>query len=117
MIHPTAIIDPKAEVDSSCEVGPYAIIDANVRVAAGCGIGPHVHLTGHTDIGANNRFYTGCVIGEAPQDLKYKNQPTRLRIGEGNAIREHVTIHRSAKLDEDTVIGAINFLMAHCHVG
>ena len=117
MIHPTAIIDSKAEVDSSCRVGPYAIIDGGVRVASGCEIGPQVHLTGRTDIGPNNRFYTGCVIGEAPQDLKYKNDPTRLRIGEGNVFREHVTIHRSAKLEEDTVIGSNNFLMAHCHVG
>jgi UDP-N-acetylglucosamine acyltransferase len=117
MIHPTAIIDPKAEVDSTCEVGPYAIIDANVRVASGCKIGPHVHLTGHTEIGANNRFYTGCVVGEAPQDLKYKNEPTRLRIAEGYVFREHVTVHRSAKLEEDTVVGSNNFFMAHCHVG
>jgi UDP-N-acetylglucosamine acyltransferase len=117
MIHPTAIIDPKAEVDSTCEVGPYVVIDANVRVARGCWLGPQVHLTGHTEIEANNRFYTGCVIGEAPQDLKYKNQPTRLRIGEGNVFREHVTIHRSAKIEEDTVLGSGNFLMAHCHVG
>jgi UDP-N-acetylglucosamine acyltransferase len=117
MIHPTAIIHPKAELDSSCEVGPYAVIDANVRAAAGCTIGPHVHLTGHTEIGPNNHFYTGCVIGEAPQDLKYKNEPTRLRIAAGNIFREHVTVHRSAKLDEDTVIGSHNFLMAHCHIG
>jgi UDP-N-acetylglucosamine acyltransferase len=117
MIHPTAIIDPKAQIGSNCRIGPYAVIDANVRVGANCEIGPHVHLTGHTEIGANNRFYTGCVIGEAPQDLKYKNEPTRLRIGADNVFREHVTIHRSAKLEEDTVIGSSNFLMANCHVG
>lgn len=117
MIHPTAIIDPKAEVDPSCDIAPYAVIDSHVRLSAGCKVGPHVHLTGHTEIGANNRFYTGCVIGEAPQDLKYKDQPTRVRIGEGNVFREHVTVHRSAKLDEDTTIGSNNFLMANCHVG
>jgi UDP-N-acetylglucosamine acyltransferase len=117
MIHPTAIIDPAAEVDASCEVGPYAVLDAHVRVGAGCRIGPHVHLTGHTVIGANNRFYSGCVIGEAPQDLRYREEPTRLRIGDGNVFREHVTVHRSAKLTEDTVIGSENFLMAHSHVG
>ncbi|MGZ5544575.1 MAG: acyl-ACP--UDP-N-acetylglucosamine O-acyltransferase [Limisphaerales bacterium] len=117
MIHPTAIIHPNALVDPSCEVGPYVVIDSNVRVGPRCKIGPHVHLTGHTDIGADNRFYTGCVIGEAPQDLKYRDQPTRLRIGASNVFREHVTIHRSAKLEEDTVIGSNNFLMANCHVG
>jgi len=117
MVHPTAIIAPGAEIDPSCEVGPYSIIDENVRLGARCIVGPHVHLTGHTEIGANNRFYTGCVIGEAPQDLKYKNDATRLRIGDGNVFREHVTIHRSNKLEEDTVIGSNNFLMAHSHVG
>lgn len=117
MIHPTAIVDPKAEVDSTCRVKPYAVIDANVKVGANCEVGPHVHLTGHTEIGANNRFYTGCVIGEAPQDLKYKNDPTRVRIGANNVFREHVTIHRSAKMEEDTVVGSNNFLMANSHVG
>lgn len=117
MIHPTAIIDPGAQVDSTCIIGPYAIIDANVRLGSHCNVGAYVHLTGHTEIAANNRFYTGCVIGEAPQDLKYKDEPTRLRIGEGNVFREHVTVHRSAKLAEDTVIGANNFLMAHSHIG
>jgi UDP-N-acetylglucosamine acyltransferase len=76
-----------------------------------------VHLTGHTQIGANNVFHAGCVIGDAPQDLKYKDEPTRLSIGEGNVFREHVTIHRSAKLFEETQIGSNNFLMANSHVG
>jgi UDP-N-acetylglucosamine acyltransferase len=117
MIHPTAIIAPGAQVDPSCELGPYAVVDGNVTLGAGCRVGPHVHLTGHTEIGANNVFHTGCVIGDAPQDLKYKGEPTRLRIGDGNVFREHVTVHRSAKLTEDTVIGSGNYLMAHCHVG
>jgi UDP-N-acetylglucosamine acyltransferase len=117
MIHPTAIIASGAQVDSSCEVGPYAIIDAHVRLGANCQVGPHVHLTGHTEIGEGNRFYTGCVIGEAPQDLKYQDTPTQLRIGSGNIFREHVTVHRSNKLEEDTVVGSNNFLMAHSHIG
>lgn len=117
MIHPSAIIDPKAEIDSSCQIGAYAVIDSNVRLGAACVIGPHVHLTGDAEIGSNNRFFTGCVIGEAPQDLKYKNEPTRVRIGDSNVFREHVTVHRSAKVGEHTVIGSNNFLMAHCHVG
>ena len=117
MIHPTAIIDPAAEVDPSCEIGPYAIIDANVRLGPDCRVGPHAHLTGLTEIGPNNRFYTGCVIGEAPQDLKYRDEPTRLQIGSDNVFREFVTVHRSAKLFENTVIGSNNFLMANSHVG
>jgi UDP-N-acetylglucosamine acyltransferase len=116
MIHPTAIIHPKAKLDSTVRVGPYAIIDESVEVGAGCVIGPHVYLTGLATIGANNHFFFGCVIGEAPQDLKYKGEPTRLRIGADNVFREHTTVHRSNKTAEDTVIGSGNFLMANSHV-
>lgn len=117
MIHPTAIIHPKARLDASVSVGPYAVIDEHVILGPGCRVGPHVHLTGHTTIGADNVFHTGCVIGDAPQDLKYADTPTRLRIGERNVFREHVTVHRANCLEEDTVVGSHNFLMAHCHVG
>ncbi|GDY20642.1 acyl-[acyl-carrier-protein]--UDP-N-acetylglucosamine O-acyltransferase [Verrucomicrobiota bacterium] len=117
LIHPTAIIHPEAQIHPSVSVGPYAVIDAAVTVGADCRVGPQVHLTGHTTIGAGNQFHTGCVIGDAPQDLKYHGEPTRLRIGSGNVFREHVSVHRSNKLAEDTVIGSHNFLMAHSHVG
>jgi UDP-N-acetylglucosamine acyltransferase len=117
MIHPTAIIHPKAQLDSSVQVGPYSVIDAFVSLGANCQVGPHVHLTGVTTIGANNQFHAGCVIGDAPQDLKYHGEPTKLRIGDNNVFREHATVHRSNKLAEDTVIGSNNFLMAHTHVG
>jgi UDP-N-acetylglucosamine acyltransferase len=117
MIHPTAVIHPKARLDSTVVVGPYAVIDEHATVGPQCIVGPHVHLTGHTTIGAHNRFHAGCVIGDAPQDLKYKGEPTRLRIGDHNVFREHVTVHRSNKLEEDTVIGSHNFLMQHSHVG
>jgi UDP-N-acetylglucosamine acyltransferase len=116
MIHPTAIIHPKAKLDSSVRVGPYAVIDEGVELGANCVIGPHVYLTGLAKIGAGNTFHAGCVIGDAPQDLKYKNEPTGLRIGEKNVFREHVTIHRSTKTAEETVIGSRNFLMQHSHV-
>jgi UDP-N-acetylglucosamine acyltransferase len=117
MIHRTAIIHPNAQLDPTVIVGPYAVIDEHVVVGAHCRIGPHVHLTGHTTIGADNRFHTGCVIGDAPQDLKYKDGPTRLRIGDHNVFREHVTVHRSNSEAEDTALGSHNFLMAHSHVG
>ena len=117
MIHPTAVIDPKAELHETVQVGPYAVIDANVRVGAGCRIGPHAHLTGHTVVGLNNIIHTGAVIGDAPQDLKFDGEHTRLRLGDDNVIREHVTLHRSNMPDEDTVIGSGNFFMAHSHVG
>ncbi len=117
MIHPTAVIHPAAQLSEGCSVGPYAIIDANVTLGPGCVVGPHVHITGHTSIGARNRFHSGAVIGDAPQDFKYAGQPTRLVIGDENLFREHVTIHRSNRLDEDTEIGNGNMFMAGCHVG
>lgn len=116
MIHPTAIIHPKARLAPTVRVGPYAVIDAGVELGADCIVGPQVHLTGETTVGARNRFHAGCVIGDAPQDLKYNDEPTRLRIGDGNVFREHVTVHRSNKVSEDTVIGSHNFFMAGAHV-
>ena len=80
-------------------------------------VGPQVYLTGIITMGSHNQFHAGCVIGDAPQDLKYKGEPTRVRIGSHNVFREHVTVHRSSKLAEDTVIGSHNFLMANSHVG
>ena len=117
MIHPTALIHPQAQLDATVSVGAYAVVDEHVIVGPNCEIGPHVYLTGRTTIGWNNRFHAGCVIGDAPQDVKYKHEPTRLVIGDNNIFREHVTVHRSNKTDEDTVIGSNCFLMAHCHVG
>jgi UDP-N-acetylglucosamine acyltransferase len=117
VIHPTAVIHPKAKIDSTVSVGPYAIIDAAVELGSHCVVGPHVYLTGNTIAGARNQFFAGAVIGEAPQDLKYRGAPTVLRIGEGNVFREHVTVHRSTKVDEETLVGSNNFLMAHSHVG
>lgn len=116
MIHPTALIHPQAHLDSTVRVGPYAVIDDGVVIGPHCVIGPYAYLTGQTTIGAHNRFHAGCVIGDAPQDLKYRDEPTRLRIGDHNVFREQVTVHRSAKLAEDTVIGSHNFLMHHSHV-
>ncbi|HEX4120531.1 MAG TPA: acyl-ACP--UDP-N-acetylglucosamine O-acyltransferase [Verrucomicrobiae bacterium] len=117
MIHPTAVLNPKAQIDSTVQIGPYAVVDGDVSIGAGCRIGPHVYITGHTTIGANNRFHAGCVIGDAPQDVKYKDEPTRLVIGASNLFREGATVHRSAVPDEATTIGSDNFLMVNCHVG
>jgi UDP-N-acetylglucosamine acyltransferase len=117
MIHPTAIVHPGAQLDASVEVGPYAVIDGEVSIGPDCRLGPYVYLTGQTTIGRGNRFYAGCVIGEAPQDVKYKDEPARLEIGEHNLFREGFTAHRSAKAGEATVIGSHNFLMVNAHVG
>src|SRR4051812_46924370 len=105
MIHQTAVIHPRALIDSTVVIGPYVVIDEGVAIGAKCRIGPYVHITGHTSIGPGNQIHTGAVLGDAPQDLKYQGQPTRLRIGADNVIREHVTIHRSTKVDEETTIG------------
>jgi UDP-N-acetylglucosamine acyltransferase len=117
VIHPSAIIYPGAKLHPDVRVGPFVVIDANVTLGPGCVLEPHVYLTGSTTIGANNRFFAGCVIGGAPQDLKYKGEPTGVRIGEGNVFREHVTVHRSAVEGKETVLGSHNFLMANSHVG
>jgi len=116
MIHPTAIIHPKAEVDPTARIGPFAVIDEGVVLGPSCIVGPHVYITGLTTIGSNNRFHAGAVIGNAPQDLKYKGEPTSLRIGSDNTFREHVTVNRSTHPGDSTVIGSNNLLMAGCHV-
>ncbi len=116
MIHATAIIHSQAKLGANVRVGPYAVIDATVEVGADCVIGPHVYLTGVTQIGSGNQFHAGCVIGDAPQDLKYQGAPTRVVIGDQNVFREHVTVHRSAKTTSATVIGSHNFFMASAHI-
>ncbi len=117
MIHPTAIIHPKAQLDPTVLVGPYAVIDEGVTLGPQCVVGPHTHLTGLLIAGTGNHFHTGCALGGPPQDLKYKDAPTRLRIGDHNVFREHFTAHRSNKPEEDTLIGSHNYLMANSHVG
>jgi len=116
MVHATAVIHPKARIAAGVEIGPYAVIDENVEIETGCEIGPHVYLTGATIIGTNNRIHAGAVIGDLPQDLRFKGGETKVVIGNDNVIREHVTIHRSNKMEEFTQIGSNNLLMAHCHI-
>ena len=116
MIHSTAIIHPQARLGDGVQVGPYAVVDAGVEVGPDCLIGPHVYLTGQTRIGRGNKFHAGCVIGDAPQDLKYRDEPTGVEIGDNNVFREHATVHRSTKVGEITVIGSHNFIMANAHV-
>jgi UDP-N-acetylglucosamine acyltransferase len=117
MIHPTAVIDPSARIGVNVKIGPYVVIDAKVVVGDGCEIGPHVYLTGGSELGKNNRVHAGAVIGDLPQDLRFKGEETKVLIGDGNVIREHVTIHRSNKPEEETRIGSNNLFMANSHVG
>jgi len=117
VIHPTAIVHPKAELDSTIRVGPYAVIDGGVKLGANCIVGPHAYLTGLTTIGSHNRFHASCVIGDEPVEVKYKGEPTRLRIGDHNRFREHVTVNCSSTPEGETVVGSHNFLTPHRHVG
>ncbi|MCG6943326.1 MAG: acyl-ACP--UDP-N-acetylglucosamine O-acyltransferase [Thiohalocapsa sp.] len=117
MIHPSAIIDPAADLAADVEVGPYAIIGAGVRIGAGCSIGPHVVLRGPTTIGPATRIFQFASIGEDPQDKKYAGEATSLVIGARNVIREYATVHRGTAQDRgETRIGDDNLLMAYTHV-
>ena len=109
MIHKTAIIHPKAKLDTTVQVGAYSVIDEGVEIGAHCVVGPHTYFTGNAKIGSHNQFHAGCVIGDAPQDTKYKGEPTRLRIGDHNIFREHFTAHRSTTMEGETVIGSHNW--------
>src|SRR5687767_13230296 len=82
MIHPTAVIHPNARIAVGVKVGPYAVIDEHVTVAEGCEIGPHVYLTGWTELGKNNRIHAGAVLGDLPQDLRFRGEPTKVIVGE-----------------------------------
>ena len=116
-IHPTAVIDPAAELDSSVEVGPYAVIGPHVCIGAGSKVGAHVVLEGPTTLGENNRLYPFCSVGAAPQDKKYAGEDTALEIGNGNTIRECVTINRGTVQDGGiTRVGDDNWIMAYVHI-
>src|SRR5688572_15903091 len=98
-IHPTAVIDPAAQIADDVSVGPFAVIGANVRIGAGTSVGAHCVIDGHTTIGCDNRLFQFASIGAAPQDKKYAGEPTRLVIGDGNTIREFVTINTGTVQD------------------
>lgn len=117
-IHPTAIIAADAELASDIEVGAYTIIGPGVTIAAGTWIGPHVVVDGPTSIGRENRIFQFASIGAAPQDLKYRGEPTRLEIGDRNSFRENCTINRGTTKDQlVTRIGSDNLFMTGSHVG
>jgi UDP-N-acetylglucosamine acyltransferase len=117
MIDPRADIHPSAEIDSSAHIGPFSVIGANVRIGANTWIGPHVVIQGPTDIGRDNRIFQFASVGEAPQDLSYRGEPTRLVIGDRNVIRESATISRGTEKGHgETVIGHDNLIMAYVHI-
>jgi UDP-N-acetylglucosamine acyltransferase len=117
-IHPSAVVAEGAVVPDSCTVGPFSTVGPNVVLGEDCVLVSHVVIDGHTRIGARNTFYPFCSVGVAPQDLKYKGEPTETEIGDDNTIRENVTISRgTAKGGGITRLGSGNLLMAYVHIG
>lgn len=115
-IHPTAIVDPKAEVDPTADIGPYVIIEGPVKIGAGTRVYPHAFLTAWTEIGAGCQIHPGAVIGHAPQDLAYGGDETYCRIGDETIVREGASIHRGTDPGSETVVGRRCFIMANAHV-
>lgn len=117
MIHPTAVVDPSAQLDENVEVGAYTIIGADVAIGRGTRIGPHALVRGPTEIGRDNRVFQFASVGEDPQDKKYGGERTRLTIGDRNVVRESATIHRGTVQGcGETRIGNDNLFMAYSHV-
>jgi UDP-N-acetylglucosamine acyltransferase len=116
-IHQTAVVDPKARIPGSCEIGPYCVVGANVEMGENCRLISHVVLEGPTRLGSNNRIFPFASIGMGPQDLSFKGEPTRLEIGNDNEIREFVTIHRgTTKGGGLTKVGSHSLIMAYSHI-
>jgi UDP-N-acetylglucosamine acyltransferase len=116
-IHPTAVVDPAAAIAEDVEIGPYAVVGPHVEIGKGSRIGPHCVVTGHTRLGGNNTIYQFASIGEAPQDKKYRGEPTRLEIGDNNTIREFCTLNCGTVQDVGvTRIGNDNWIMAYVHI-
>ncbi|SDU62811.1 acyl-ACP--UDP-N-acetylglucosamine O-acyltransferase [Desulfobacula phenolica] len=117
MIHPTAIVDPLAEIDSNVTIGPYALIKSDVHIGSGTTIGPYTTIEQYTTIGENCRIFQYASVGGAPQDLKFHGEKTHLKIGRGTIIREFVTINRGTESGGGiTEVGEENYLMAYTHI-
>ncbi|MGE4581388.1 MAG: acyl-ACP--UDP-N-acetylglucosamine O-acyltransferase [Synechococcus sp.] len=116
-IHPQAVVDAKAELAAGVVVGPGAVVGPDVVIGANTWIGPNAVLDGRLRLGRDNRVFPGACLGLEPQDLKYRGAPTEVVIGDGNTIRECVTINRATAEGERTVVGDHNLLMAYCHLG
>jgi UDP-N-acetylglucosamine acyltransferase len=118
LIHPTAVIDPEAELASDVRVGPYAVIEGPVHIGPRCVIEGHACLSGPMTMGSDNFVGHGAVLGKAPQHKGYRGEPTTLTVGDGNVFREFVTIHRgTVQGNGETRIGNLNLFMVGSHVG
>jgi UDP-N-acetylglucosamine acyltransferase len=117
MIHPTAVISKSAEIADDAEIGPYVVVGDDVVIGSGNRIHSHTVINGPTVIGKDNRIYQFASIGDDPQDKKYRDEPTRLEIGDRNTIREYCTISRGTVDDEGiTSLGDDNWIMAYVHI-
>lgn len=116
-IHPTALVDSKAEIGPDVEIGPFCIIEGNVRIDAGCRLLHSVYVTGWTIIGPGCEVHPHAVLGHVPQDIKYHGERSYCRIGEKCIIREAVTVHRGTIPESETLVGNECFLLAGSHVG
>jgi UDP-N-acetylglucosamine acyltransferase len=117
MIDPRAVISPQAQIAADVEIGPFTVIGPDVVIGAGTWIGPHAVINGPTRIGTDNKVFQFASLGDAPQDKKYKGEPTLLEIGDRNVFRESVTVNRGTTHDRGvTHIGNDNLLMAYAHV-
>jgi UDP-N-acetylglucosamine acyltransferase len=117
VLHPHAIVDPGAKLGKNVHIGAFSIIGPDVEVGDESWIGPHVVIHGPTRIGKNNRIYQFSSLGDAPQHLGYKGEPTRLEIGDRNIIREYCTLNRGTVAGGGvTQLGNDNFIMAYCHI-
>ncbi len=116
-IHPSAVIDPKAEIGNNVEIGPGVVVGAHVQIGDDCRLDPHVYLLPYTRLGRECHVHAGAVLGGEPQDHKFKGERSFLHIGDRNTIREFVTIHRARGEDERTLLGDDNMVMAYCHIG
>jgi UDP-N-acetylglucosamine acyltransferase len=117
LIHPTAVIDPAAQLDSSVSVGPYAVIGPKVRIGANTSVGAHCVIEGDTTLGCDNQIFQFASLGAQPQDKKYAGEPTRLVIGDRNTVREFCTFNTGTVQDRgETTIGSDNWIMAYVHI-
>ena len=116
MIHPTAVIHPKAQLGADCEIGPYCVIGENVVLGPGCRLHSHVVVDGHTRLGPGNAIFPFASIGLKTQDLKWKGGLTRTEIGDNNTFRECVTIHSATGDGEVTTVGSNNHILAYSHI-
>lgn len=117
MIHPTALVDPKAEIDSSVEIGPFSVIRGDVHIGSGVRIGSHVVIEPYVTIGADCQIFQYAALGAVPQSVKFEGEKTFVKIGRGTVLREFVTVHRGTGFGGGiTEVGEENYLMAYTHV-